>query len=59
VDAPTSGISYAMMVPIEPSGGHINDDDNQHAGDRFGKGQLSGLRGHSGYIGPFDGFHAV
>ena len=26
VDAPTNGISYAMMVPSEPNGGHIDHD---------------------------------
>ncbi|WP_374303387.1 PP2C family protein-serine/threonine phosphatase, partial [Paracoccus sp. (in: a-proteobacteria)] len=34
---PPNGISYAMMVPSEPNGGHINDDDDQHAGDRSGE----------------------
>jgi hypothetical protein len=34
VDAPTNGISYAMMVPLEPNGGHTDDDKYQHAGDR-------------------------
>lgn len=38
---PPSGISYAMMVPLEPNGGHIDDDDDQHAGDRPGEGQTS------------------
>ena len=25
---PHSGISYAMMVPLEPNGGHIDDDND-------------------------------
>jgi len=33
---PPNGISYAMMVPSEPNGGHIDDDNDQHAGDRPG-----------------------
>ena len=39
---PPSGISYAMMVPSEPNGGHIDDAPDQHAGDRPGEGQLFG-----------------
>src|SRR6056297_914957 len=46
---PPSGISYGMMVPSEPNGGHIDDDDDQHAGDRSGEGQLPSLRNRSGW----------
>uniref|UniRef100_UPI001109DAFA hypothetical protein n=1 Tax=Poseidonocella sp. HB161398 TaxID=2320855 RepID=UPI001109DAFA len=35
---PSNGISHAMMVPSEPNGGHVNDDDDQHAGNRPGEG---------------------
>ena len=45
---PPSGILYAMLVPWEPSGGRTNDDEDQHAGDRPGEGQLSGLRRGAG-----------
>jgi hypothetical protein len=48
---PPSGISYAMMVPWEPNGGRIDDDEDQHAGDRPGEGQLSGLRRRRGWGG--------
>ena len=38
-----------MMVSSEPSGGHIDDETDQHAGNRPGKGQLSSLRNWSGW----------
>jgi len=34
---PPGGILYAKMVSSKPNGGHINDDTNQHAGDRLGE----------------------
>jgi len=43
-DAPPGGISYGMLVSLEPSGGHTDDGEDQHAGDRSGEGQLPGLR---------------
>ena len=48
MDAPTRGISYAMTVPEDPSGGRTDDDLDQHAGDRPGEGQFSGLRDRAG-----------
>jgi len=44
-----NGITHAMMVSSEPKGGHIEDDTDQKAGDRLGKGQLSGLRNRTGW----------
>jgi len=46
---PPSGISYAMMVSSKPNGGHIDDDTDQHAGDRPGEGQLPSLRNWNGW----------
>jgi len=45
VDPPNpNAISDEMMDFLEPNGGHIDDDADQHAGDRLGKGQFSDLR---------------
>lgn len=40
------------MVSREPSGGRTGDDEDQHAGERPGGGQLSGLRRGAGGDGP-------
>jgi hypothetical protein len=46
---PPNGITYAMMVSSEPKGGQIDDDTDQHARDRLGEGQFSGLRNRIGW----------
>lgn len=45
---PPEGISYAMTVLREPSGGRIDDHEDQHDADRPGEGQLSGLHSRGG-----------
>ena len=47
---PPDGILHAMMVAWQPSGGRIDDDEDQHAGDRPGEGQLSGRNSSRGWL---------
>lgn len=42
---PPSGIEYTKTVLYSPSGGRINDIEDQHFSDRLSKRQLSGLCG--------------
>ena len=42
---PPSGIGYTKTVLYSPSGGRINDIEDQHSGNRLSKRQLSGLCG--------------